>query len=76
VPKSSNGQLIVGITRMIALLRDDETQLEVPPFAAYPFSAVWIGDDLYLITVPRADRDLLGARLVAVGGHASTCRQW
>jgi hypothetical protein len=68
VPMSSNGQLIAGMARLIAMLRDDETQLE-PPFAAFPFTAVWISNSLYLIAVPAADRELLGTRLIAVDGH-------
>jgi hypothetical protein len=69
VPRLTNGQVIVGMARMVAMLRDDETQLILSPSAIYPFAARWIGNGLYLIAVPAADRALLGARLVAVEGH-------
>lgn len=69
VPRLSDGQVIVGMARMVAMLHDDETQLVLPPSAIYPFAARWIGGGLYLIGVPAADRWLLGARLVAVDGH-------
>jgi hypothetical protein len=69
VPQLTNGQVIVGMARMVAMLRDDETQLILSPSAIYPFAARWIGNGLYLIAVPAADRALLGARLVAVEGH-------
>jgi hypothetical protein len=70
VPQLSDGQVIVGMARMVAMLHDDETQLILPPSAIYPFAARWIGGGLYLIGVPAADRWLLGARLVAVDGHS------
>ena len=69
VPRLSNGQVIVGMARIVAMLHDDETQLTMPPSGIYPFTAEWIGGRLYLVAVPSADRDLLGARLVAVNGH-------
>ncbi len=69
VPRLTDGQVVVGMARMVAMLRDDETQLILPPSAIYPFAARWIGSGLYLIGVPAAERWLLGARLVAVDGH-------
>jgi hypothetical protein len=42
------------------MLGDDETQLILPPSAVYPFAARCIGNDVYLIGVPPADRRLLG----------------
>src|SRR5262249_4463857 len=69
VPRLTDGQVIVGMARMVAMLHDDETQLILPPSAIYPFEARWIDGGLYLIGVPAADRWLLGARLVAVDGH-------
>jgi hypothetical protein len=68
VPRLSDGQVIVAMARMVAMLRDDETQLILPPSAVYPFAARWIGNGVYLLGVPAADRWLLGARLVAVDG--------
>lgn len=69
VPQLSNGQVIVGMARMVAMLHDDETQLTMPPSAVYPFAAQWVGGELHLVAVPGADRELLGARLVAVDGR-------
>ena len=69
VPRLTDGQVIVGMARMVAMLHDDETQLILPPSAVYPFAARWIGNGIYLLGVPAADRWLLGARLAAVDGH-------
>ena len=44
VPRLSNGQVIVAMTRLIAMLRDDETQLTMPTSPVYPFAAQWIGN--------------------------------
>jgi hypothetical protein len=69
VPHLSDGQIIVGLARMVAMLHDDETQLILPQSRALPFAATWIGSRLYLTILPAADRGLLGAQLVAVNGH-------
>ncbi len=69
VPRLTDGQVIVGMAWMVAMLGDDETQLILPPSPVYPFAARWIGGGVYLLGVPAADRWLLGARLVAVDGH-------
>jgi hypothetical protein len=68
VPRLTNGQLIVRMARLVAMLHDDETQLVLPPSPFYPVNWQWSGDGLYLIAVPAADRQLLGGRLVAVNG--------
>lgn len=68
VPQLTNGQVIAGMAHLVAMLRDDETQLVLPPSPAYPFGARWVGSGLYLVSLPSADRQLLGSRLVAVDG--------
>jgi hypothetical protein len=68
VPRLTNGQLIAGMARLVAMLHDDETQLMLPPSPVYPFGAQWVGAGLYLIAVPATDRQLLGSQLVAVDG--------
>jgi hypothetical protein len=69
VPRLTYGQLVVGLARMVAMLHDDETQLDFPPGPVYPLDAQWFGGHLYLLGVPAAHRDLLGAQLLAVDGH-------
>jgi hypothetical protein len=67
--RMSDGQLLVGMARMVALLHDDETQIDFPPAPFYALDAQWFGSGLYLIAVPATDRVLLGARVLAVDGH-------
>ena len=69
VPRLTDGQLLVGMARMVALLHDDETNLAFPPGPFYPLDAQWFGRSLYLLTVPAQDRALLGAQLLAVDGQ-------
>ena len=69
VPRLTDGQVIAGVLRLIALLRDDETDLQVTWHRTYPFGTAWLGRGLYLTVVPAARRDLLGARLEAIDGH-------
>jgi hypothetical protein len=69
VPQLTDGQVIAGMLRLIALLRDDETFLQLSWRRIYPFHAVWLGRGLYLTAVPAARHDLLGARLEAIDGH-------
>jgi hypothetical protein len=69
VPRLTNGQVIAGMARLVAMLHDDETQLVLPPSPVYPFGAQWVGGGLYLIAVPAAQRQLLGAQLTGIDGH-------
>jgi hypothetical protein len=68
VPRLSNGQIVVGMARLVAMLHDDETQVNLPGQPIYPLQAQFFGSGLYLLAVPPAERSLLGARLLAVNG--------
>lgn len=69
VPQLTDGQLLVGMARMVAMMHDNETYLLLPAEPFFPLDAQWFGRDLYLLTVPAADRVLLGARVLAVDGQ-------
>jgi hypothetical protein len=69
VPRLSDGQIITGLAQLVARLRDDETLVVFPPGPYLTLDAQRVGDGLYLLAVPAADRALLGARLLAVDGH-------
>jgi hypothetical protein len=69
VPRLTNGQVIVGMARMVAMLHDDETLVVLPRSAFFPFIVTSIGGQLRLVIVPSSRRDLLGAQMLAVDGH-------
>jgi hypothetical protein len=69
VPRLTNGQVIVGMARMVAMLHDDETLVLLPRTAFFPFNLAWVGGQLCLLIVPKSRRDLLGAQILAVDGH-------
>jgi hypothetical protein len=69
VPRLTDGQVIVGMARMVAMLHDDETTVILPSSTYFPFKLTWVGGSLYLVRVPAADRGLLGAEIMDVGNH-------
>jgi hypothetical protein len=69
VPRLTDGQVIVGMARMVAMLQDGETRVVLPVRPLYPLQAEWLGGGLYLLAVPAAERSLLGTRLLAVDGQ-------
>jgi hypothetical protein len=69
VPRLTDGQVIVGMARMVAMLHDDETQVILPAGASFPFRLTWVGGKVYLASVPLAERDLLGAQILEVGSQ-------
>jgi hypothetical protein len=69
VPRLTDGQILVGMARMVAMIHDDETRVDLPSEPLYPLYAQWLGGGLYLLGVPPADRALLGGELLAVDGH-------
>jgi hypothetical protein len=69
VPRLTDGQVIVGMARMVAMLHDDETTVIPPQGAFFPVKLAWVGDQLCLVIVPSADREFLGAQILEVDGH-------
>jgi len=69
VPRLTNGEVIAGMARLVAMLHDDETQLLLPTSPVYPFVARWVGASLHLVEVPASQRQLLGAQLTGIDGH-------
>jgi hypothetical protein len=68
VPRLTDGQLAVGLAQLVAMLHDDQTQVEMRDPQFYPVVARWFGSGLYLVVVPPAGRTALGSRLLAVDG--------
>lgn len=68
VPTLTQGQVIVGMARMVAMLHDDETDLGFPSGPTYRLYAQWFGSDLYVLGASPSDRDLIGSQLLAIDG--------
>jgi hypothetical protein len=68
VPRRTDGQVIVGMARMVAMLHDDETLVILPGKRFFPLGLTWVGGQL-LTSVPAAQRNLLGAQILAVDGR-------
>jgi len=69
VPGLTDNQIAVRMAQMVAMLHDDETQVQLPPGPVFSFDAEQVGDGVYLLAVPAADKVLTGARLLAMDGH-------
>jgi hypothetical protein len=69
VPRLTDGQVVVGMARLVAMLHDDETEILLPPQPVDQLEVQWFGRGLYFLAVPRAEQSLLGARLLAIDGQ-------
>jgi hypothetical protein len=69
VPRLTDGQVITGMAQIVAMIHDDETGVELPPGPFYPLDPQWFGGRLYLLAVPSARRELIGAQLLAIDGQ-------
>lgn len=70
LPALTLDQRIVGLARIVALLADAHTQLQLGPLGralVYPISFYWFPDGIFVIAA--ADRAAIGARLITVGGR-------
>lgn len=68
LPTLDSGHILVGIMRLLSMLRDGETGLVMPPDLQLPISTTWFGDELRLIGVPADQQVLLGGRVLAIDG--------
>jgi hypothetical protein len=69
VPRLTDGQVVAGMARLVAMIGDDETQVQFPAGPVFPFDAQPVGGGLYLLAVPADDQALLGTQILAVDGH-------
>src|SRR5205809_376800 len=68
IPHLTNDESIVGLMRIVALVGDGHTHLDLPPsFSRYPIELHWFGDELRLVAAGAPYHAVLGARVIAVG---------
>jgi hypothetical protein len=68
VPRLSDAEVVIGIMRIVALVGDAHTGVQVHDrFHRLPVELTRLADGLYVTAVPPEHVSLLGARVVAFG---------
>ena len=75
IPKLQRNQIIVGMMRIAAMVGDGHTRIEPRKdkafgFRSLPLKLYWFDDGIYVRAARPDQRDLLGARVEAIGGVA------
>lgn len=69
IPALTDDQRIVGLMRLVALVGDGHTHLDLPPaWPRYPFELAWFGDEARFIAAAAPYREALGAKVLSIGG--------
>lgn len=71
IPSLTRVETILGIARLVAMVGDSHTRLEMPQkamnFHLYPLDMYWFKDGLYVMRTTPEYRRALGAQLVKIG---------
>ena len=68
IPRLSNDESVVGLMRIVALVGDGHTHLDLPPsFLRYPIELHWFGNELRVVAAGASYPAALGARVIAIG---------
>jgi hypothetical protein len=68
IPKMNSDEILVGLTRIVALVGDGHTHLDLPPRdLRYPLEMQWFGNELRIIAAQAPYHAAVGARLVGIG---------
>ena len=68
IPSLNSDEVLVGFMRIVALIGDGHTHLDLPPsFQRYPIELRWFGDELRVIAAQVPYHAAVGARVLAVG---------
>ena len=68
MPRLTNDESVVGLMRIVALVGDGHTHLDLPPnFPRYPIELHWFGDELRVVAAGAPYYAALGARVIAIG---------
>jgi len=69
IPNLNDDQVLVGLMRLVALIGDGHTHLDLPPNAPrYPIELMWFGDELRVVVAAAPHQDVVGARVTGIGG--------
>jgi hypothetical protein len=68
IPGMNGDQVLVGLMRIVALVGDGHTHLDLPPtFLRYPIELQWFGDELRVVAAASPYHAAVGARVLAIG---------
>jgi hypothetical protein len=68
IPGMNGDQVLVGMMRIVALVGDGHTHLDLPPsFLRYPIELQWFGDELRVVAAADPYQSAVGARVLAIG---------
>src|SRR5688572_6494820 len=68
IPGMNGDEVLVGLMRIVALVGDGHTHLDLPPrFLRYPMELQWFGDELRVVAAAAPYHAAVGARVLAIG---------
>jgi len=68
IPKMNGDEVLVGLMRIVALIGDGHTHLDLPPsYQRYPLEFRWFGDELYVVAAASPYHAVVGARVLTIG---------
>lgn len=69
-PRMSEDEIIVGMMKIVAMVRDGHTNLIPRPYfrsGLFPVNYYWFNDGLFVTAAAKENADLVGARVVRIG---------
>ena len=70
VPKMSDDEILVGLMKLVAMVKDGHTQTNPWPTltsGVYPISLYWFSDGMYIQKAAPAYAEMVGARVLRIG---------
>lgn len=71
VSRLDDAHLTTGIARIVAMIGDSHTTVQLPPHPTYPLAFLDFGDGYHVVAAPDEARWAIGRRLIAIDGHAA-----
>ena len=69
LPRLNDDQVIVRLMRLVSLIGDGHTHLDLPPTSPrYPLELAWFGSELRIVVAAVSHDVALGARVIGIGG--------
>ena len=71
IPSMNANEVTVGLMRIVSLIGDGHTHLDLPPhLLRYPIELQWFGEELRVVAAKTPYHAALGARVVAIGSKS------